>query len=241
MLPKTLTTFLWHFVRPYRLTCAGMFGAVLLYAVLTSINPYLMKLIIDGVIAYPETAKEGLFSFLWIPIVLFVLLYQGMDLCWAMYDYFKIKTLPKVRADIINTMFSYLQEHSYAYFQRNFTGSLANKISDMARGAESVISQIVEPIAAQVSALLVATLSMYFVSPLAATVLLVWSVLFLGIAFFFYKKTLWFASRFSESNSVCMGKLVDSVTNIMSSKIFARNSYEKTVSFSVCKRISNKR
>lgn len=226
MLPKTLYAFLWHFVKPYRLPFFGMLAAVLLYAILTSLNPYIMKIIIDDVVALQGTDKS-LLSAILVPAILFIVVYQAMDFCWALYDYCKIKTLPKVRADIINSMFAYLQAHSYAYFQRNFTGSLSNKIADMARAAESVISQIVEPICAQVFTLIIATIMMYLVNPLFSLVLIIWSSLFLGIVFLFYKKTLWYSTRFSESNSVAMGKLVDSVTNIISAKLFAENAYER--------------
>lgn len=226
MLPKSLFNFLWQFLRPYRLTFAGMVLAVFLYALLTSINPYMLKLIIDGVVQQEGTA-ENLFEIVWVPVVLFILVYQAMDLSWAMYDYFKLKTLPKVREDIINSMFNYLQHHSYSYFQRQFSGSLSNKIADMSRASESVISQTVEPIFSQILALFIACISMYFVSPLSSLVLFVWSVVFLGIAFMFYKQTLKLSADFSESNSLCMGKLVDSVTNIINAKLFARHEYER--------------
>lgn len=227
MLPKKLFAFLWYFLAPYKATFIGMLISVFLYAILTSLSPYLMKQIIDAVVDYKNNTPGGLFSAVWVPAVGFVVLYQAMDFTWALFDYFKLKTLPKVRADIINRMFAYLQEHSYGYFQKNFSGSVANKIADMARGSESVISQIVEPIFSQIMSLIIAVFVMYLVNPLSSMVLLLWSVIFLGIAFFFYKKTLWFSTVFSESNSVCMGKLVDSVTNIISSKLFARNLFER--------------
>lgn len=226
MLPNTLFAFLRHFLRPYRLTFLGMVVSVFLYAILTAVSPYLLKLIIDKA-TICLTVPQGLLATVFIPAVLFVLLYQVMDLCWIAFDFFRLKTLPKIRADIINTMFSYLQGHSYSYFQKNFTGSLANKISDMARSAESVIAQIVEPIFSQIMALIVAVIAMYFVNPFFSGVLLLWAVFFLGIGFLFYKSTLTRAALFSEINSFSMGKLVDSVTNIVSSKLFARNVYEK--------------
>ncbi len=226
MLPKTLFKFLWHFIRPYRFTFSGMIFAVFLYAILTSVNPYLMKLIIDGVISH-ESSKESLFAVVWVQVVLFIIVYQAMDFSWAMYDFFKLKTLPRVREDIINKMFNYLQHHSFSYFQRQFSGSLSNKIADMARASESVISQTIEPIFSQIMALFIACISMYLVNPLLSVALLIWSVIFLGIAFLFYKGTLKLSAEFSESNSLCMGKLVDSVTNIVSAKLFARNDYER--------------
>lgn len=227
MLPKKLHSFLWYFIRPYRRTFCGMLFSVFLLALLTSLNPFLMKVIIDDVVAFEGGGVKPLFSTVLLPAILFVLVYQVMDICWALFDYFKLKTMPKIREDIINAMFDYLYGHSYSYFQKHFSGSLSNKIADMARGAESVISQLVEPLFFQMMALFVATVSMYFVHPLLSVVLIIWSVLFLGTIALFYKKTLWFSTIFSECNSVCMGKLVDSVTNIVSAKFFAQGAYER--------------
>lgn len=185
-----------------------------------------MKVIIDDVVDYKGEGKD-LLSAVLIPAILFVLVYQAMDICWALFDYFKLKTLPKVRADIINNMFHYLQGHSYAFFQKHFSGSLSNKIADMARGATEVISQSIEPLVYQLMALVIAAGSMCFVHPLLGVVLIAWSVVFLGVIALFYKKTLRLSSLFSESNSVAMGKLVDSITNIISTKLFARINYEQ--------------
>jgi len=226
MLPTKLHSFLWYFIRPYRWVFGGMLFSVFLLALLTSLNPFLMKIIIDDVVAFEGGAKP-LFSTVLLPAILFVLVYQVMDICWALFDYFKLKTAPRIREDIINAMFDHLYDHSYSYFQKHFSGSIANKIADMARGAESVISQLVEPLFFQMMALLVATVSMYFVHPLLSVVLIVWSILFLGTICLFYKKTLRLSTIFSESNSICMGKLVDSTTNILNAKFFARGQYER--------------
>ena len=78
-------------------------------------------------------------------------------------------------------------------------------------------------------ALFIACISMYLVNPLLSVALLDWFVIFLGIAFLFYKGTLKLSAEFSESNSLCMGKLEDSVTNIVSAKLFARNDYEENI------------
>lgn len=227
MLGTNVYQCLWFFLKPYKRTFVGMLTSVFLLAIFTSLSPYCMKLLIDAAVAYHNGGTQSLVRELLWPAISFVLLYQIMDFCWLAFDYFKLKTLPKVREDIINTLFAHLQGHSHAYFQRTFSGSLSNKVADMARGAESVISQMVEPLFSQIMCLIVAAVSLYLVNPLASIVLVVWSFLFVMIVFLFYKKTLWYSERFSESNSVCMGKLVDSITNIVTAKLFAHHDYER--------------
>lgn len=226
MLSTNVYQCLWYFLRPYKKTFFGMLASVFLLAIFTSLSPYCMKLIIDYVVALSDASSEKLISKILLPAISFVLLYQLMDLCWLSYDYFKLKTLPLVREDIINALFKHLQGHSHAYFQRSFSGNLSTKVADMARGAELVIGQMVEPLFSQVMCLIVAAISLYWVNPLSSLVLSLWSIIFLVIAFLFYPKTLRYAQQFSESNSVCMGKLVDSITNIVTTKLFAHSAYE---------------
>jgi ABC-type transport system involved in Fe-S cluster assembly fused permease/ATPase subunit len=50
-----------------------------------------------------------------------------------------INFFPKLRTEIYVAMFEHLSKHSLAYFQQNFSGDLANKISGMAEGIEAII------------------------------------------------------------------------------------------------------
>jgi ATP-binding cassette, subfamily B, bacterial len=117
MLPNTLFAFFWYFVRPYRLILAGMIFSAFVYAILVSLSlsPYLLKIIIDSVVALQHNHGD-VYQGLILPGTMFVILYQAMDLCWGMVDYLKSISLPKVRADVVNAMFSHLQGHSYNYF-----------------------------------------------------------------------------------------------------------------------------
>ena len=47
------------------------------------------------------------------------------------HDLIEYKLYPVLRKDIMAENFSYLNHHSYQYFQSNFTGALFNKIMDL--------------------------------------------------------------------------------------------------------------
>lgn len=227
--PKTLSGFFLHFVGPYRWVFLGMLGSMTLIGGLTALNPYLMKIIIDTITTYQDktvTTSLVMSTLLW-PVVFFVLTYQIIDLIWAAYDYLKLKALPHIRADVINQTFSYLQGHAYSFFQRNFSGNLSNKVSDLAKSADAVLSHSVDPLFSQAISTLILAASMSLVHPLFTAMLLVWAAVFMGIVVLFARKTLRYAASFSEANSLCMGKIVDSISNIMTAKLFARNQFER--------------
>ncbi|MDB6096611.1 MAG: putative transporter ATP-binding protein [Francisellaceae bacterium] len=224
VLPKNLTAFLWHFVKPYRKSFILMLLAMLFTAIHTSLSQYFVKEIINEVEAYKPDSH--LFQLIFWPAILFIVLSQLMDLCWRLYDYLIIKVMPVLKADITLKMFAYIQQHSYSYYQHQLGGSLANKINDMARGAETIIMLAIEPMFVQLASLIIGAFSMYLIHPYFAIALLTWSVIFMGVVILLSKKAHHYSSVFSESRSECMGKIVDATTNIMSTKLFARTRFE---------------
>ena len=226
-LPRNLVTFLWAFMQPYRLIFAGQLCTQLFDSFAVSVNAYLMGRIIDDVTAYQPELGVSLWSYVIIPAVMLVSLDQLNQIALATYDYLKLKSTTNIRADIIKSMYTYVQQHAYRYFQNNHAGTLANKISDMAKGATAVLEQMITPLFSEVTTTAIAVISMYFVHPFFGIILAIWSLIYLGSIAFFTKKTLKLSSTFSETNSTCMGKVSDGIINIITVKLFSRCGYEK--------------
>ena len=91
-------------------------------------------------------------------------------------------------------MFNYMQNHSYRFFQNHFSGSLVTKIADTAKGIESLLILLIDPIFAHIAALLIAAVMMYFVHPLFCFILIIWSIIFISITAIFSKKSQYYFS-----------------------------------------------
>lgn len=227
-LPRNLIPFLWSFMRPYRLVFSGQLLTQLFDSAAVSINAYLMGKIIDEVTAYDPSSGISLWSTVITTVIMLVSLDQCNQIALACYDYLKLKSTTNIRADIIKAMYAYVQQHAYHYFQNNYAGTLANKISDMAKGVTLVLEQIVSPLFSEVTTTVIAIISMYLVHPLFGIILAVWSIVYLTSIALFTKQTLKRSSNFSETHSVCMGKVSDGIINIITIKLFSRFRYEKT-------------
>jgi ATP-binding cassette, subfamily B, bacterial len=81
-------------------------------------------------------------------------------------------------------MFNYLNQHSHHYFQNNFSGSLINKITDMQSGVIDIFSNL-DDMYAQTLGLSVAIITLLFIHPIFAVILMGWAFAFLLITFFF--------------------------------------------------------
>lgn len=224
-LPKTLLSFFWHFVKPYKLFLAGFLFIACYWAVANSMLPYVLKHIIDRAFEL-DSNREQIFDAVKYLALLYIALWTGMACVMRLLDWIKLQFFPAVREDITNKMYRYLSNHSHHYFQNNFAGSLSNKISDMANGTISVFT-VLDDAFAQTLGLAVAMVTMFIVHPVFACIFAIWALSFIGIAVYFSKHIKVLSDDLSTSRTKLVGKIVDSISNIMNMRLFARNSFEQ--------------
>lgn len=224
-IPKTLPTFLWHYICRYKVGIIGQLVVAIFYGLYISLNPYLLKVIIDTVIE-AENQAVSIYHAVLYPAVLYVLLGLAAGLIFRFNDWMIIRTFPPMKKDISKDMFEYVQGHSYSYFQHHFSGSTANKINDMTTTAINLINNSIDVFISRILSLLIGAVTMYLVNPAFALLLIVWSVIFLAFSLLFTRRSQDYAEVYSEARSSVVGKIVDSLSNILTVKLFAREKYE---------------
>lgn len=224
LIPNTFIKFLWYFAKKYKLCLFGFIMIEIIWASTLSLIPYALKLIIDRVSSWE--GKGSLFSELTFPALLYVSLFSSIECIFRFSDWLVIKTYPNMQYKIKEEVFNYAENHSYNYFQNNFAGSLANKINDLAKSTPNVISRIIDHFLSRVLSLTIGTATLFFVCPYFAAVLLLWSIIFLSGSIILSKKAQKYAEIFSEARSTVVGKIVDSLGNILNVKLFAQEKYE---------------
>ncbi len=219
---QSLPRFLRHFAKPYRWHIAGLFLVGLVWAAYFSLNPTMIKLIIDAVSDHPDDLIAHALG----PI----LGYLGMGLVLVAlstaYDYLILKLIPRFKADIIEKTHTYLQNHSYNFFQTNLAGSLSNKISDLSKNAVAIVTSIIDDFFSRTLLFVFGLSTLFWVHPLFALAMVAWSVLFFLLSYFLAKKSEQLSVDYSEARSTVMGKVVDAITNIFNVKLFATQKYE---------------
>jgi ATP-binding cassette, subfamily B, bacterial len=227
-LPKTLLEFFIELIKPYRIIFAGQIIIQIFDSLSVSLNAYLTGKVIEQVSNFNPNIHESLWSTVIVTIAMIISLDQINQIALACYDYLKLKSTTNIRADIIKSMYAYTQQHSYHYFQNNYAGSLTNKISDMAKGVTTVLEQLICPLFSEITTNIIAIISMYLVHPFFGIILAIWSLMYLFSIALFTKKILKLSSVFSESHSLCIGKVADSITNIITVKLFSRLQHERS-------------
>lgn len=222
--PDTLPEFIWYFAKRYKAYLIGLLLTMSYWAIHVSLVPYSIKLIIDKVTQWDNTTS--LFSFIFFPIAFYASLSLFLGIVFRFYDYFRLKVFPDMEADISEELFAYTQKHSYSYFQNNFAGSLGNKIKDLSKGCGRIISQFAEFFWGRLLALVIGMITLYLIHPYFAYVLFIWSVIFLTASVILSKGAQEYSKKHSESRSTVVGKIVDSIGNILNVKLFAQERYE---------------
>lgn len=220
----SLKTFFIDLMKPYKRYVAALLFVAFYWAFNNTMAPYVLKLIIDKVVAF-EGDKALIFDAVKPYLILYIVLWTLIVIDMRFLDWVKLKLYPAIRYDIATKMFAYLNQHSHRYFQNNFAGSLSNKINDMISSSISILSTVDDAFAQSVG-LCVAIITMLFIHPVFALILGLWAVAFMLISIYFFKPIHDLSNIFATSKTTLVGKFVDSISNVTNSRLFSRNHYE---------------
>ncbi|MFT5506823.1 MAG: ATP-binding cassette subfamily B protein [Gammaproteobacteria bacterium] len=188
--------------------------------------PYAVKEIIDAVTLANETG-EDVFNAAQDALIFFALLNLGILLFSRASGAAMVITSPFLRAEIRKALFSYLQHHSHRYFISHFAGSLASRIAEVAMSSMHALWTITFDFYPLIIKSVVAMIVLFNASEELALVLGLWLAVYVFVSFLLARKCRVYSKDFAEARSLVTGKVVDSVTNVMNAKMFARRQYEE--------------
>lgn len=220
-LPTRLMPFLWRYLKDKKLFLAGYFIVALVWATEMSLSPYLLKVIIDSVVEFSQNQAKLIAAIL-IPAALYVSMSIIVNITFRLYDYINLRLNPAIKAAVNKDMFVYLVHHSHTFFQNNFSGSLSRKIFDMASYIDQIVSIFNEWFYPRIMAMIISSITLFIVvKPIFGIILFTWAILFVFLSFMIAKKSEKLARLNSEAAAKLGGSLSDSITNIMSVKLFS--------------------
>ena len=225
-LPEMPLAFVLHFVRVYwpavlavaLLECGQSTSAILM--------PYAIKQIMDTVAAAQANGRD-IWQMIADPLWFFAALNLGVVLFSRGSGVILVMLGPALRRRIRRQLFAYLQHHSQRYFLGNFAGSLANRIAETSMSTAQVLWTVLFdfwPLAITFS------VSLYLLAQVnhdLAAVLAIWIAIYGSVSFVLALRCRHYARDYAAARSLVSGKIVDSVTNIMNSKLFARRDFER--------------
>ncbi len=224
-MPVNITAFIWYFLRRHLASIAGFLVIIVIASLEIVLSPYVLKVIIDEATRYVENSTIFLHVVTY-SAVFYVLLTLIHNLAMRTYHYICMQLFPKLRVEISVALFDHLSKHSVSFFQRNFSGDLANKVQNVFDGVESIIQNMNRYVVANFVTLIIALILLTTVHLFFAVVLLLWGIAYVLNGYYMARNTTRIAHDFSHANSHLTGQLVDSISNILSAKIFSNVSFE---------------
>jgi ATP-binding cassette subfamily B protein len=225
-LPATPLRFLLYFMARFRWWYAGMFLIEACSSTCTILIPYATGQIIRAV-TQAHAPGPALAASLQAPLALFTLLAAGEVIFSRLGGACQIRIGPRQRQSVTRALYAYLQHHSHRYLSNDFAGSLAHRISETSMGVSQTLWTIIFDFWPMALVFMLAVLILGRASRGLAELVAVWAGCFIFASFVLARRCRPYAVRASAIRSETTGKVVDAVTNLNSTRLFARLEFER--------------
>lgn len=148
-------------------------------------------------------------------------------LVWRVATFSDSSFTSKVSFDLGNFCFAYLHRHSFSYFNNNFVGSLVKRVKWFVKAFETITDRFawsLFPLAVDIT---VISLVLFYTNFWLGFGVLVWTIVFLTINWFFTRYKLKYDIARSEAETVTTKVLADTISNSVNVKLF--NGYHREV------------
>lgn len=224
-LPKTLPAFFWHFVKKQPIAFAVFFAAPFLVVLEAVVMPYALKMIIDAFSEY-EQKRYAIIEAIIPALLLGSGAWLALIILARLQEWWQVYVMPRFEADIRMSVVQYLTKHSHNYFAGQLSGNLANKISDLPRAIDSLGMNLRWQFVATFAVVTTVLAVLATIQPLFALIMGIWVIADLCVAFSFVRYINNASKENSEDKSQLSGRIVDSISNIVATKLFAKRFHE---------------
>jgi ATP-binding cassette subfamily B protein len=225
-LPATPLRFVGYFLREFR----GWYSAMLLFETVNStcgiLIPYAMARIIRAVTG-GHAAGPVLTGPLLHPLMLFIGLAVVEVLASRAAGYCQVTVGPRQRHAVTRALYAYLQHHSHRYMHNDFAGALAHRISETSLGVSQTVWAVIFDFWPMAIVFVVATVVLWSAYPGLAVFVGVWAACFVSLSWLLAVRARPFAVSAAAARSDTTGKVVDAVTNLTNTRLFARLGFER--------------
>lgn len=225
-LPHTPLRFCLRYVRRYLPVVGAMVVLESGQAGCSILLPYAIKRIMDAVVAAQAVQAD-----VWAQVSGAFWLFAGLNLGIVLFSRTSGAILvmlgPALRRRVRRELFAYLQLHSQRYFLSNFAGSLGNRIAEVSMGVSQIIWTVLFDFWPLAISFAVSQVLLAQVNIRLALVLGVWIVVYVVASFVLARRCRSYAREYAAARSAVSGTIVDAVSNIMTTKLFARRDFER--------------
>jgi len=219
---KTIYTFLWSVIKPYKWHYAAMLSAPLLGAFYDFANNYALKLVVDAFSHEQEVTYEALF---W-PIAIFIFAQVYLDFIWRASDIAEWRSEPYVRQSILTRVFEYVEYNPYKFFQDTQSGAITSRIKGILDGYDNFWASMHHDFTARVANTVVLTAVLAVVSIKVCILVAAWAVCFFFVMYYFSNTLDKLSFAAANYRHAILGLISDNISNIFTIFSFSTKKQE---------------
>lgn len=223
--PDRLSRFYWYFMRQIKGVLAATLVVGFFVAVLDVLVPVFLGMVVDRL---TNTPVDQVWAEHW-PVFtgMAVLVLFIRPVVATLHNLLLWQTLVPHLTNLVRWQTHwYVLRHSWSFFQNDFAGRIANKV--MQTGV-AVRQSVVQAFDAVWYVFVFAVGGLFVLSgihPILVIPILVWFAAYLLVLVYYVPKVKQRSAEMSEARSMLTGRVVDSYTNILTVKLFARPKEE---------------
>ncbi|PCH55712.1 MAG: hypothetical protein COC15_04070, partial [Legionellales bacterium] len=225
-LPTSLFKFILYFLKCHWLSFLTLQLLWFGWSLEQTVVPVLFSNVIDTIADF-SGPKSLAWQSLQHPILLALGIWVILGISFRIAAFVIAHALPNLEANIRMRMFHYVQHHSAHYFATNYAGAIANKVTDMVDGVSMIVDLIIQLFIPAFVAIIISIIIFGNINIIFAILMLAWITIHLITCAYFAKRCAKLSHIHAESRSTLSGRLVDSLTNYFTIKIFSNHKHER--------------
>jgi ATP-binding cassette subfamily B protein len=228
-LPSSLTPFILHFLCKQPILLFILVISSLGPTLDSVIWPVIISYIIDNLndnLTYYQGDKTHIWESIGLTVYTGALFWVIIEVMFRIFGYTYACLIPKFTGDIRVAMFDYATQHSHSFFVTSFSGSMSNKVNEMAVTCERIVRDLLSSI---IPTILTSFLFIVYFASMHWTIsacVLAWVFTHSIIMIVGAKNAANFSQIHSKSRSSLIGKIVDTFSNISTVRSYARRKNE---------------
>jgi ATP-binding cassette, subfamily B, bacterial len=220
VLPKTLFSFIWHFLKPYKLIVLLFVMLAIMAGFFGPFNSLLIKHIINTL---PSSNTTSLMLMAGLMVMNFLIF---DNVTWRGLAFIRSRFTPHLMNRITTVLMHYVLAASHQFYQDHLSGQITKNIGHVVDGIEKLTTSIASNFLRGASLLIIGIMVAYHVHPVFSGILIIWFTWFATCSVWMSKKLVILSNTHASAESTMVGKLVDVISNHSNVRLFARKHAE---------------
>ncbi|WP_417904813.1 ABC transporter ATP-binding protein [Candidatus Tisiphia endosymbiont of Micropterix aruncella] len=224
---KSAIGLFFYFLKQNRIKLTILGLLCIIRGMIPAVDSVLLQKIINLIESFSDETVKDLPSSMLFWAIIYAFWWVCVNTMWRIYDYIYLKTMPYIKAQILDKMYNYTQYHNHRFFQENLAGHITNRITEGARSFEIVLSLFGEKILYKLAIIVFALGTMYWVHQIFATIFLIHICVFVGTSVICSSTINKYSVNYARSKSIVAGSIVDAIANIGAIRMFTSHKFER--------------